>query len=43
MYVCTCLDNVPSTESEDVAGEAPQQQQFCEGKCPMTYYVLFTL
>jgi hypothetical protein len=44
-YRCvrTCLDNVPSVESEEVAGEAPKQQQFGEGKSPLTYYFLFTL
>jgi hypothetical protein len=43
MCVRTLLDNVPSAESEEVAGEAPEQQPFGEGKCPLTYYVLFTL
>jgi hypothetical protein len=43
MYVRTRLDNVPSLESEEVAGEAPEQQLFGEGKCPLPYYVLFTL
>jgi hypothetical protein len=43
MYVCTRLDNVPSTESEEVAGEAPEQQLFSKGKCHLTYYVLFNL
>jgi hypothetical protein len=43
MYVCTRLDNVLSAESEEVAGEAPEQQQFGEGKCPLTYNVIFTL
>jgi hypothetical protein len=41
MYVRTRLDNVPSIESEEVIGEAPEQQQFGESKCPLTYYVLF--
>jgi hypothetical protein len=40
MYVRTRLDNVPSVESKKVAGEAPEQQLFGEGKCPLTYYVL---
>jgi hypothetical protein len=40
MCVRTRLDNVPS---EEVAGEALEQQQFGEGKCPLTYYVLFNL
>jgi hypothetical protein len=43
MYVRTRLDNIPSVESEEVAGEAPVLQQFGEGKCPLTYYVIFTL
>jgi hypothetical protein len=43
MYVRTRLDYVPSVESEEVAGEAPEQQLFGEGKCALTYYVLFTL
>jgi hypothetical protein len=42
MYACTRLDNVPLAESEEVTGEAPEQQLFDEGKCPLTYYVLFT-
>jgi hypothetical protein len=37
------LDNIPSAESEEVVGEAPEQQQFGEGKCPLTYYIIFTL
>jgi hypothetical protein len=43
MYVRTRLDNVPSAEAEEVAEEAPEQQQFGIGKCPLTYYVLCTL
>jgi hypothetical protein len=43
MYIRTRLDNIPSVESEKVVGEAPELQQFGEGKCPLTYYVLFTL
>jgi hypothetical protein len=43
MYVRTRLDNVLSAKSEEVAEEAPEQQQFGKGKCPLTYYVLFTL
>jgi hypothetical protein len=43
MCVRTRLDNVLSAESEEVAGEAPEQQQFGEGKGYLTYYVLFTL
>ena len=43
MYVRTRLDNVPSVEAEEVVEEAHEQQQFGEGKCPLTYYILFTL
>jgi hypothetical protein len=43
MYVHTRLDNVPSVEAEEVAKEAPEQQQFGADKCPLTYYVLCTL
>jgi hypothetical protein len=43
MYFRTRLDNVPSVESEEVAGEAPKQQLFGEGMCPLTFYILFTL
>jgi hypothetical protein len=43
MYVRTLLGNVPSLESDEVAGEAPEHQLFGEGKCPLPYYVLFTL
>jgi hypothetical protein len=42
MYVRTRLDIVLSAESEKDAGEASEQQLFGEGKCPLTYYVLFT-
>jgi hypothetical protein len=43
MYVRTRLDNVSSAEAKEVAEEAPEQQQFGEDKCHLTYYVLFTL
>jgi hypothetical protein len=43
MYVRTRLDNVSSVEFEKVAGEVPEQQQFGEGKCHLTYYILFNL
>ena len=43
MCVRTRLDNVWSAEAEEVAEEAPEQQQFGEGKCHLTYYVLSTL
>jgi hypothetical protein len=43
MYVRTRLDNIPSVEVEEVAEEGPEQQQFGEGKCPLTYYVISTL
>jgi hypothetical protein len=37
MYVCTRIDNGPLAESEEVAGEDPEQQLVGEGKCPLTY------
>jgi hypothetical protein len=37
MCVRTLLDNVPSAEVEEVAEVAPEEQPFCEGKCPLTY------
>jgi hypothetical protein len=37
MYVCTHIDNSLFAESEEVAGEDPEQQLVGEGKCPMTY------
>jgi hypothetical protein len=43
MCVRTLLDNVPSVEAEEVAKQAPEQQQFGEGKCTLTYFVPFTL
>jgi hypothetical protein len=43
MCVRTCLDNVPTVKSQELVGEASEQQQFGEGKCPLTYYVLCTL
>jgi hypothetical protein len=44
LNVCShSLDNVPSVEAKEVAEEAPEQQQFGAGKCPLTYYVLCTL
>ena len=43
MCVRTRLDNIPSAEAEKDVKESPKQQQFGEGKCPLTYYVLFTL
>jgi hypothetical protein len=42
MYARTRLDNVLSVKTEEVV-EALEQQVFGEGKCPLTYYVLFTL
>jgi hypothetical protein len=41
MYVRTRLDNVPSVEAEEVAGEA--LEQLGAAKCPLTYYVLCNL
>jgi hypothetical protein len=43
MYIHTRLDNVPSAEAEEVAEQAPKQQQFGAGKCPLIYYILCTL
>ena len=43
MYVHTRLDNVSSVEAEEVVEEAPEQQQFGAGKCPLTYHILCTL
>jgi hypothetical protein len=43
MYVRTRLDNITSAESGEVVEEAPEQQLFGEGKCHLTYYVIFTL
>jgi hypothetical protein len=45
MYVHTHLDNVPSAKSEEVVGEALEQQQFGEGKCPQPIisYLLYNL
>jgi hypothetical protein len=37
MYVCARIDYGPFVESEEVAGEDPEQQQVGEGKCPLTY------
>jgi hypothetical protein len=37
------LDNVPSAEAEEVEEEALEQQKFGACKCPLTYYVLYTL
>jgi hypothetical protein len=37
MYVCTRIDNGPLEESEEVAGEDPEQQLVGEGKCPLPY------
>jgi hypothetical protein len=36
MYICTRIDNGPLAESEEVAGEDPEQL-VGEGKCPLTY------
>jgi hypothetical protein len=40
MYVCTRIYNDPLAESEEVAGEDPEQQMVGEGKCPLTYLCL---
>jgi hypothetical protein len=43
MYVRTRLDNVSFVEAKEVTEEAPEQQQFGTGKCPLTYYIICTL
>ena len=37
MYVCARIENDPVEEPEEPAGEAPEQQSFGGGKCPLTY------
>jgi hypothetical protein len=37
MYVCARIDNSLVEESEELAGEAPEQQLVGGGKCPLTY------
>lgn len=37
MYVCARIENDPVEEPEEFAGEAPEQQSFGGGKCPLTY------
>ena len=37
MYVCARIDNGLVEESEELAGEAPEQQLVGGGKCPLTY------
>jgi hypothetical protein len=37
MYVCTRIDNGLVAESEEIAGEDPEQQLLGGGKCPVTY------
>ena len=37
MYVCNRIENDPVEEPEEFAGEAPEQQSFGGGKCPLTY------
>jgi hypothetical protein len=37
MYVCTCIDNGLVEESEELAGEDPEQQLVGGGKCPLTH------
>jgi hypothetical protein len=43
MYFRTRLYNVLSVEADEDVEEAPEQQQFGAGKCPLIYYVLCTL
>jgi hypothetical protein len=37
MYVCIHIDNGLVTESEELAGEDPEQQLVGGGKCPLTH------
>jgi hypothetical protein len=37
MYVCARIDNILVEESEELAGEAPEQQLVGGGKCPLTH------
>jgi hypothetical protein len=37
MYACNRIENDPVKEPEELAGEAPEQQSFGGGKCPLTY------
>jgi hypothetical protein len=37
MYVCARIENGLVEESEELAGEAPEQQLVGGGKCPLTY------
>jgi hypothetical protein len=43
MYACTRIDNGLVAESEELAGEDPEQQLVGGGKCPLTHYVLYIL
>jgi hypothetical protein len=37
MYVCARIENDPVEESEELVGEAPEQQSVGGGKCSLTY------
>jgi hypothetical protein len=37
MYVCARIENGPVVESEELAGEDPEQQLVGGGKCPLIY------
>ena len=37
MYVCARIENDLVEESEELAGEAPEQLLVGGGKCPLTY------
>jgi hypothetical protein len=37
MYICARIDNGLVEESEELTGEAPEQQLVGGGKCPLTY------
>jgi hypothetical protein len=43
MYVCACIDNGLVEESEELLGEAPEQQLVGGGKCPLTHLCLIEL
>jgi hypothetical protein len=37
MYVCNRIDNGLVAQSEEIAGEDPEQQLVSGGKCPLTH------
>jgi hypothetical protein len=38
MHVCARIDNGPVVESEELAGEDPEQQLVGGSKCPLTHF-----